>query len=1248
MKDKYPAPQEESSNKDGEKDTLMQDSRRGFLERLGDIVLSRIAKHSDPSNKTNNIKTNTIDSSLSYSKDKRRMESEIDKVLMEMGGGTDSQDNNVVVDMKKKQSRSEEGIRQAIMLDKNLEDNTVLPGPITKRTKVSTSQKQKSHDSPNTHSKPAVLTSSNLKSSYETTNQRLRLSEDEKSKVYERVRNLISNAKQASISQEKTIPVITRSLNICYFDDSRTSSQTTYQALSAYGHRVDHFSSVSEIMEAIHKNTYDLLLLSQGNTSEGANCLELVRAVKRSKKIKITIAVLTSEPAVANIRSYMQVGADKVIVKPIEGKELNERLVETHSLWLKKQQTVNGLKICFLEDSCTSSQAIREALSEHGHLVEHFSSAEEAFDALMEKNYDVLLASQIVALGGMDCETLISSLQNTSRRSIPIIALTANPENNNVKNLKDHGANEVIVKPVEGQILNERILRALETKSKSITTKKSLSICFLEDSCTSSQAIREMLGDQGHVVDHFSSAEEALDAVLEKKYDVLLASEIVAVGGLDCAGLIRAIRKSDNINKKTLPIVVLTTNTNIKSHQKIISSGANNVIVKPIEAKELSHRLLSSVTQNTEHTHSEVEKWRICFLEDSCTSSQAIREILGEHGHEVDHFTSPEEAYDALLEKEYDLLLASQIFALGGLDSEGLIKAVRGSKLSIKSQIPIVVLTANTDPQNIETFIKAGANDVLMKPVKGDLNQLLRDTLFRESPRGKPKLRVVSNRAGENLDIRSGKKNNAAAIPVLETRDTGESLKAFTSISIKKQINDKLPPARKAIVTASGQTPIAEPPAEMQQIQKTPPVLRARAESNKLATPFPTKSPRKQEATQLDKANDSLIGLLEPSLKTDLENERHDFRSSTISGRNTSGTGGNKLRIATIAALLGLASFGIYNWINVDKRIPVQLVAVEQGPLFQTIKVPGRVVSKKKVEITSAVAGQITSVSSKEGDFVTKGSVMAQLDDSERRIQFEQAEAKLESAKKDVTLTERTLDRLVRALQMGAVSRQMAEDAEAAVHAARARMRVAAEELRAAQLALDKLNIVAPFDGVVTTSFAIEGLWAEPPGPLFTLVDMRQREAELKVDAADSSNIRVGQTVVLTSDAMPGQQWKETVVRMASAANKDDMASNTFNVYVSLGSNTPDLRFGQQVDAEVRTAANDNATKVPFGAVVTHEGRTSVALVENGEVQYQPVTTGIEDLTHIQIVSGLKPGQKVIMLNKELEEGQKVEPAISS
>lgn len=1150
--------------------TAPNKAKKGLFERLGDMVLTRLARQSEKAGSYGPLAASA----------KRDSELEVDRVLT---GSEDESYDSVVVDMKNKypNTPSEPKAAPVSAISRSLRPRPSEPPARAVAPRVNPSTA--SQTTPMRHTKPAqpVTTPPSRRSSdgpRSTVSSRSvavgsRLSEAEKSKVYERVRNLISTAKQAADPKERKPAAKGKTLHICFLEDSCTSSQAIREMLGEHGHQVEHFSSAEEVMDALAERQYDLLLASQIVALGGMDCEGLIRTLRKSQKgIKgsLPIVALTANPANENVRGLLSAGANEVVVKPVEGRELNNRLVKVFDAPKKPISRARQLRICFLEDSCTSSQAIREALGEHGHLVEHFSSAEEALDALFEKNYDLLLASQIVALGGMDCEGLVRTLRGAdqaAKRQLPIVVLTANPDRNNVEECFDAGADDVVVKPIEGKQLNDRVVKVADAPRQP-QAYRPLQICFLEDSCTSSQAIREMLGEKSHAVDHFSSVEEALDAILEKDYDVLLASQIVALGGMDCEGLIHTLRQSPQASKRSLPVVVLTANPNQREHYSFFDAGAQDVVVKPIDGDALNERLQEAVNSAPQPTEIP-EQLHICFLEDSCTSSQAIREMLGEHGHEVDHFSSAEEALDAVLEKDYDMLLASQIFALGGLDTEGLVKTLRESDQASKAHLPIVILTANSDAANMEMFYEVGANEVAIKPLQEDLNELVTHTMQRDAGRSKPKLRLVSGQ--------EPKARQAQARPAVAAK------------------------------------PNASAPSKPQ----------ARKQAPRATAAAPKVSVNAFENFQMPEA-------VEPRARLAPTNK-----------------GGSKLKGLMVIAVLAAAGFGAWKFFPLGQATPVEMVAVEQGSLYRAINTPGRVVSKKRVEVTSSVAGELVSVSAKEGDLVSKGQLLARLDSRSGEIQVEQANARLDSAKKEVALTERTLDRLVRALQMGAVSRQMAEDAEAAVHAARARQRVAGEELRAAELTLERLDVAAPFDGVITAAYAVDGMYAEPPTPLFSLVDMTQREVEVRIDSSDTANIRAGQTVMVSSDAFPDKKWTEKILRVAPAANRDNTTANTVSVYISLGAEAPeDLRFSQQVDVEIPTAFKEKAIKLPFNAVVTREGRTMVAVSDQGRVEYRPVTTGIEDLTHVEITAGgLKIGQQVILLNQELIEGQRVKPA---
>lgn len=1092
-----------------------------------------------------------------------------------------------------------------------------------------------------------------------------------------------------------------KSLRVCFLEDSCTSSHAIREALQSHHHVVDHFSSAEEAVDAVMEKPYDVILASQIVALGGMDCVGLIRTVRSCAnplKRSLPLVVITANTDPNNLESFYVVGASEVVVKPIEGLELIERLVRTVDRSMapsdapKKRLPAQRLKICFLEDSCTSSHAIREALGERGHEVDHFSAAEEAFDALMEKRYDAVLASQIVSVGGMDCEALVRKIRHAAsveKRVLPILAITANTDPANIQRFFAAGANDVVLKPVEGLELDERIqstvrarraatpqktqtmretappspvisppnarttqqgmtpIREAAPKTAPAARSRRLKVCFLEDSCTSSHAIREALGDGGHEVDHFSIYEEALDAFYEKDYQILLVSQSLEVSGPKAIpNLIRHIRSSKDVRRRNTPIVVLTTDGSLENRHAVMSVGANDLVVKPVQGnlgEYLVHVADSAVRALAVPDRSQAlpsprpdtiarrvpNRLRVCFLEDSCTSSHAIREMLGEAGHEVDHFSSPEEALDALHEKPYDVLLASQIVALGGLDCVSLIEKVRNGTTAEKRTIGIVAITANPEPANLQSFRNAGADAVIVKPIEGNLSERIKNIL-RTRPVGGSRPRNAALPIANSLPTparRVVQSSNAAPSSAAAPNGPRPELsRALGNLNARAEQSSGIPKqggsTRRDQATSSGNTPAARAKPETQPRPHTQQPGRASV-SRTNTTAHSTASSAAPPALHIPATAIPRYGV----------------------ARRKKSSASSLVYVVALAAVIAIVAT---SWHHLAGDVAVVSVArVEFGEIYQTIPASGRVVSKRKVEITAPAPGQITHVYVREGDVVRKDQVLAALDRRDADITLQRAEAQLESAKKDVALAQRTLDRLIRALQMGAVSRQMAEDAEAALHAAQARQRVSAEEVKSARLASTRTEIKAPFAGTVLSASAVEGAWTEPPTPLFSVVNMNEREVEIRTEATNSASIDVGQKVLLRSDAFPDRQWLEEVIRIAPGTARDANSgiSNSVSIYVSLSKKAPELLFGQQVDAEVRLASTMRALKVPFSALSNQDGKTMVAILDAGRVHFVPVVTGLESATHVQIKDGVKRGQRIILNSRNLKEGQKVEIA---
>ena len=342
-----------------------------------------------------------------------------------------------------------------------------------------------------------------------------------------------------------------------------------------------------------------------------------------------------------------------------------------------------------------------------------------------------------------------------------------------------------------------------------------------------------------------------------------------------------------------------------------------------------------------------------------------------------------------------------------------------------------------------------------------------------------------------------------------------------------------------------------------------------------------------------------------------------------------------------LASIIGLAAY----LLGGAKDRVVKLVSVEKGQIKNSIRVTGRVINDKTVTMTALVNGQIEGMLVQKGDHVRTDQVLAYLDKRIADAELHKAEAVLAREQQAVTEARAKYSRMKNVKASGGSSQQMIDDAQAEFNAAQARLRVAQAELNVARIHREKIELRAPFPGVITEKTTEKGQWVEAGTKLFTLVGDEGREIEIKVDAGDSGSIKMGQQVLLTCDAYPGVEWQEKIHWIAPSIIQDEKneAVNTFAVRISLGKTAPALLLGQQVDTYVVVAQKDDVLRLPYAALIGEFGDYKVAFVEQGQVKMKPIKTGLEDDTHIEILSGVNEGDQVILVEgKPLKEDQLV------
>ncbi|MEK6748231.1 MAG: efflux RND transporter periplasmic adaptor subunit [Pseudomonadota bacterium] len=689
---------------------------------------------------------------------------------------------------------------------------------------------------------------------------------------------------------------------------------------------------------------------------------------------------------------------------------------------------------------------------------------------------------------------------------------------------------------------------------------------------------------------------------------------------------------------------------------------------------------------------------RICYVDDSRTSTYVTTKVLKQYGYAVEHFERSDAALEVLLDQHFDLLLLD--FAASGaegLGGEHLIRIIRGSGHPRSAVLPIIVLVGNNDQAAVGQLKQSGANDVIMKPLKGkELDQVIRrlvanyhnhlgmapahkaavtpaiDSANIKSSGGAASTRPkkvysvleLQQRFGE---IPTGKtQEHSAAPPTPETSPTSAAPAAPRSTQDVPILDNAVRgseergaditqtvPTLQTLATIVDARIVEKLSAAVAQKSEQLAVIDARgeviheAETKMLPLAKPAAQAQKNNTPVTDATtplDSGLMALLEKLEHGQDRTAPNPFQSSYMPPKlDWMAPAKNVLswKLIAIGVGIGVAIFGYQKW-TTRESAAFNVVVAERGAIYESISVPAKVVSKRIAEITPYSAGQLIKIEVKEGDSVATGRVLAVLDDRDAQSNVKRTQATLLSMEEEVSRTNKNLQRLQRALELGAVSRQRVEDAEGEWRAATARQSITEEELRSTKLALERLQIVAPFDGVVTSIIANSGKWIAPPEIIMTVVDIAAQEVIAKVDAADAPAIQIGHEVMLSNESFAGKKWKEKVSRVAATTKKDN-APNSIDVVITLSASAPALRVGQQVDAEIRLRGKSDVVKIPVHALINKSGSPMVPVLQGDIVRLVPVVTGIEDITSVEIVRGIEDGEQIVITNgKEVNDGQHI------
>ncbi|WBY01312.1 efflux RND transporter periplasmic adaptor subunit [Ramlibacter tataouinensis] len=302
--------------------------------------------------------------------------------------------------------------------------------------------------------------------------------------------------------------------------------------------------------------------------------------------------------------------------------------------------------------------------------------------------------------------------------------------------------------------------------------------------------------------------------------------------------------------------------------------------------------------------------------------------------------------------------------------------------------------------------------------------------------------------------------------------------------------------------------------------------------------------------------------------------------------------------------------------------LKVRSVALSQG-----LPVSGSLRAVNSAQVKARVAGELQGLSVREGDAVRAGQVIARIDATEYQARLRQASEQAAAAQAQIDIAQRQWDNNKALVDQGFISRTALDTSLNNLNAARSTHQAAVAAADMARKTLDDTVLRAPIAGVVSQRLAQPGERVGVDARVVEIVDLSRLELEATLSAADSVQVRVGQTAQLQVEGLERPVTAQ-VVRINPSAQA---GSRSVPAYLAL-QDAAGLRQGLFAQGRLATGRAD-ALALPLAAVRTDKPAPYVQVVDNGAVAHRAVTPGargeVEGESWVA-VDGLAAGTVVI------------------
>ena len=287
------------------------------------------------------------------------------------------------------------------------------------------------------------------------------------------------------------------------------------------------------------------------------------------------------------------------------------------------------------------------------------------------------------------------------------------------------------------------------------------------------------------------------------------------------------------------------------------------------------------------------------------------------------------------------------------------------------------------------------------------------------------------------------------------------------------------------------------------------------------------------------------------------------------------------------------------------------IVAGTQG-LTNTVEANGNIVANEYVELHPEISGRITYLNVPEGHVIAQGTVIARINDADLQAQLSKSKVQLDLAQK-------TEDRYKQLLNVNGINQADYDNAVNQVNSLKA-------DIQYTQTLIDKTVIKAPFGGVVGLRQVSPGAYVTAGNVIATIQQVSKVKIDFTIPEEYSNLIKKGNLVDVEVDAAQQTRKKAEVIATEPQVNQ---ATRNLKVRAMLREGTANP--GAFVKVFVDAGGNKKAIMIPTNSIIPDDKNSQVILVKNGKASFVNVRTGVRESNNVEVVSGIKAGDSVVV-----------------